>query len=37
MHGSVDFNFVTFHGLLNGGTNIAHADVNTRFLQLVVS
>lgn len=37
IHGPVDFNFVTLHGFLDGGTNVAHADVDTRFLHQAVS
>lgn len=37
IHSPVDFNFVTLHGFLDSGTNVAHADVNTRFLHAAVS
>jgi hypothetical protein len=32
---AVDFNFIGFHGFLNGLTNVAHSHVNARFLSFI--
>lgn len=33
VHRTIELNLVTLHSFLDGGTDIAHANVNTSFLQ----
>lgn len=32
VHGTIELDLVAFHGFLDGGSDITHADVNTSFL-----